>query len=377
MVIPRISHLGLVMGVVTLQFFHNPAAKHVSQDDQTATSGISRSSLDAGMAALQPFYDSTTGLWNSAKWWNSANALETTIDYSAITQTDTYRSIISNTFDKQKHTNFFSPWFYDDEGWWALTWIKAYDLTGETRYLDMAKTLFDDMKGGWDSTCGGGIWWTKNRGYKNAIVNELFLAVAARLHLRTPEDSGAGSYIDWAQREWDWFKQSGMISGNLINDGLDGNCQNNKQTAWTYNQGVVLGGLVDLYHSTKDPALLTQAQAIADAAIHALAPEGILREPCEPAECGVDGLQFKGIFIRNLSYLYQSTPQPSYQAFILKNAGSVWSHRSPQNQFGLSWAEPFDMADAVRQSSAMDAINAALTLNVKAESPGNQSAAAP
>lgn len=322
-----------------------------------------RNRTDAGMVALQSFYNSSTGLWNTAGWWNAANALETTIDYCSVTNTSSYRSNILNTFEKNRSKNFLND-FYDDEGWWALTWIKAYDLTSEPRYLTMAKTIFDDLKKGWDGTCGGGIWWSKQRKYKNAIANELFLAIAARLHSRTQGDKGAGSYLDWAIREWNWFKNSGMINRDrLINDGLTSNCQNNGQTTWTYNQGVILGGLVDLYRGTNDAALLTQAQAIADAAIRALAPNGILREPCEP-DCGADGPQFKGIFVRNLLTLYQATRKPEYKTFLLQNADSIWMQcRNDANQFGLCWAGAFDRTDAARHSAAMDALNAALVVS--------------
>ena len=324
-----------------------------------------RERTEVGMKTLQSFYSASTGLWNTTGWWNSANVLEATIDYCRLTDSLTYRSNLLNTFEKNKRNNFLNE-FYDDEGWWALTWIKAYDLTGEQRYLNMAKTIFNDLKGGWDSTCGGGIWWSKQRSYKNAIANELFLAIAARLHLRTLGDKGAGSYLEWAQREWNWFKNTGMINrDNLINDGLDSTCKNNGQLTWTYNQGVILGGLVDLYRSTNDAGLITQARAIADAAIQALAPKGILREPCEP-DCGKDGPQFKGIFMRYLCDLYQVSQQSSYQDFILRNANSIWSNcRNDANQFGLSWAGAFDSADAARQSAAIDALNAALVVTAE------------
>jgi predicted alpha-1,6-mannanase (GH76 family) len=316
---------------------------------------------DAGMAVLQSFYNSTTGLWNTTGWWNSANALETTIHYCARTNSTSYRANIANTFDRHKSGNFLNK-FYDDEGWWALAWIAAYDLTSEDRYLNAAKTIFNDMKGGWDSTFSGGIWWTKDRNYKNAIANELFLSVAARLHLRMPGDRGSGSYLDWAQREWNWFERSGLInSSHLINDGLDSSGRNNGQTTWTYNQGVILGGLVDLYHSTNDSSLLTVAQSIADAAITLLVSNGILKEPCEPSNCGADGPQFKGIFIRNLYYLYQTTNKQIYKDFITRNADSIWlQNRNSVNQLGLCWTGVFDNADAARQCSAMDAINAAI-----------------
>lgn len=316
------------------------------------------------MAALQIFYNYSTGLWDSTEWWNAANALETTIDYSMLTDSLTYRSNIFNTFEKHKDKRFLNRWFRDDDGWWALAWIKAYDLTGETRYLNMSKTIFKDMTRGWDSNCGGGVWWKKNRRYKNAITNELFLSVAAKLHLRTPGDGGRGSYLDWAKQEWKWFKKTGLIKNNLVNDGLNRHCHNNGRTTWTYNQGVILSGLVDLYKSTNDASLLTQAQAIADTAMHKLARKGILREVCEP-DCGNDGSQFKGIFMRNLAYLYQTTNKQAYKDFITTNAQSIWLRsRNKANQFGLNWAGPFDGASAARQSSAMDTINAATLLGI-------------
>ncbi len=326
--------------------------------------GSDHASMAAGMAALQLFYNLSTGLWNSTNWWNSANALETTIDYSMVTNTRTYQGNIFNTFEKNKPSQFLNPWFNDDEGWWAITWIKAYDLTGETRYLTMAKTIFNDMKQGWDSTCDGGVWWHKKRQYKNAITNELFLTIAARLHLRTPGDKGAGSYLDWAEREWKWFKNTKLINqANLVNDGLDNDCKNNGQTTWTYNQGVILGGLVDLYKSTHDRDLLTQAHAIAQAAITHLSPNGVLQEPCDPAKCGDDAPQFKGIFMKNLAYLYQTSPKPEYKKFIAENARSIWwQSRNHLNQFGFSWADEFDLADAARQSAALDTLNAAFLL---------------
>lgn len=341
--------------------------------------GACHATAAAGMAALQVFYSSSTGLWKSTGWWNAANALETTIDYSRLTNQKKYHSVISNTYEKQKARGFFHADVYDDQGWWALTWIKAYDLTGEKRYLDTAKSIFKDMTKGWDSKCGGGMWWHKNRDYKNAITNELFFTVAIRLHQRTVNDYGRGSYIDWAKHGWNWFKRSGMINKkNLVNDGLDNRCRNNGKTTWTYNQGVVIGGLVDMYKSTKDRSYLKQADAIAKATIKHLSRNGILSEPCEP-NCGEDGPQFKGIFMRNLAYLQETAPDPQYKAFIIKNADTVWAKsRNDRDQFGLSWAREFDSADAARQSAAIDVLNAAIPLKdpscvVEKIPPNNQS----
>ncbi|HEX4714375.1 MAG TPA: glycoside hydrolase family 76 protein, partial [Ktedonobacteraceae bacterium] len=332
---------------------------------QTASAATNyRADADASAAALQGWYNSSNGLFNNVGWWNSANALGALIDYSALTRTSTYTNDISTTYAQNASGKFLNN-YYDDEGWWALTWVKAYDLTGNTTYLNAAKTIFSDMAGGWDNTCNGGVWWSKSKTYKNAIPNELFLALAAKLHQRTPGDSGTGSYLDWANKEWSWFSASGMInSSNLINDGLTSSCQNNGQTTWTYNQGVILGGLTDLSKMSGNTTYLSKAESIANAAITTLIdPNGVLQEPCEPANtCNGDSAQFKGILMRNLIYLYQSGNNATDATFLQHNADSLWNNdRNSSNQLGLRWSGPFDSADATRQSSAQDALNAALS----------------
>lgn len=326
---------------------------------QTASAPDYTSYATTAAGVEQQWFNASTGQFNTTGWWNSANALNALTDYMEATNTSTYEPDLATSFAVNKPGGFING-YYDDEGWWALNWINAYDLTGNTNYLDMAKSIFTNMTGGWGSTCGGGIWWNKAGTYKNAIANELFLTVAIRLHERTPNDS---TYMNWANREWTWFKGSGMInSSNLINDGLSlPSCTNNGATTWTYNQGVILGGLTDMYRSTDNRSYLQQAELIANAAItHLVNSNGILVEPCEP-NCGGDGPQFKGIFMRNLWYLYKFDNNPTYLQFIQKNVQSIWANdRNGQNQLGLMWAGPFDSADAARQSSAMDALNAAI-----------------
>lgn len=103
--------------------------------------------------------------------------------------------------------------------------LRAHDLQFGPQYINMANGIFEDMKAG-GSPCGG-IYWDKQHTYTNAIANELYLAVAASLANRMPSESKQ-YYLDVALNQWNWFKGSGMInSENLINDGLDGNCQNN------------------------------------------------------------------------------------------------------------------------------------------------------
>lgn len=158
---------------------------------------------------LQSFYDEADGLWSTTGWWNSANCLTVIGDFLALAVEEAgglnLENVLSNTFTQAQQTSqtatktlmkgtsirmFESRYaaspvlgesgfaargfsgfinnYYDDEGWWALAWIRAYDVTGNTEYLNMAESIFADMQGGVNGTCGGGIWWSKDRAYKNA-----------------------------------------------------------------------------------------------------------------------------------------------------------------------------------------------------------------
>jgi predicted alpha-1,6-mannanase (GH76 family) len=322
-----------------------------------------RARAAAGTRALQRWYLPHTGLWATTGWWNAANALTAVIRYIQHTGDLSCLGIIGNTFAAAQfeHSRFING-FFDDNGWWALAWVAAYDLTAESRYLSAARTIFAHNQGGWDDTCRGGLWWNQERKYKNAITNELFLTLAALLHQRTPGDQ---EYRTWALREWEWLRTSGLIGPHgLVNDGLTPACANNGGTTWTYNQGVILGGLAALYEITGDPAYLRQGEAIADATLSTLTdPRGILAEPCETSGCDGDQTQFKGIFVRYLHEFCQHSAKQAYRAFILANADSVWDNaRNAAGQFGLRWAGPFDAADASRQTSAVEVLTAAAGL---------------
>ncbi len=339
------------------------AAAHPESENR---SNLQRARLS--IRTLQSWYNKQTGLYRTTGWWNSANAITTLVDYSSVAHTKKFDSVFKNTFAAaQKTSPGFINDYYDDEGWWALAWIDAYDLTHRKPYLNMAESIFDNMAGGWSSTCSGGIWWSKKRNYKNAIANELFLSVAAYLANRAVTAQQRSAYLAWASREWQWLSHSGMINGHhLINDGLDNHCRNNNQTTWTYNQGVILGGLTELSRATHDPSLLHSAQNIASAVLSdptLMDKAGILHEPCEP-KCGADGTQFKGIFVRNLSELDQAASDPRYEKFILINADSIWVGAHPPGyQLGPIWSAPYGTANASTQSSAADALVAAMRLH--------------
>ena len=260
-------------------------------------------------------------------------------------------------------------------------------MTRQPRYLQRAQSIFEDLVNrSWsEQSCGGGCCW-QARGtngdvndmthcYKNAITSELFFSLSAQLmatYRTQGDDSRAMWAMAWAEKALRWFARSGMLnSSSLVNDGLDtfaqhpNICLNNRRTAYTYNQGVLLSGLGYLYAATHMeqrpvvPVLPTAERdevaptdgtdeegsqalpggrvALLKLAVKMIAAVwadnstltyrgsgGVLREVNEPdlgpdgtlpnlytGSPGTDGLQFKSVLLRHLRYLIDQVMEAS------------------------------------------------------------------
>ena len=321
--------------------------------------GAQAPSDEPAVEVLVRSYDAGSGVWPTTGWWNSANALNALTNYMIISGDHRYGWVVENTFTKKRNAarGDFTNDFIDDTGWWALAWISAYDLTGDTRYLQTAQRDVDFMWRYHDDVCGGGLWWTVDRDYKHAITNELFVQAAAQLAQRLGDRGSI--YLERAVTVWNWFQASGMINNELlVNDGLHtATCRNNGDTAWTYNQGVLLGGLVALARATKDDSYLQRARELADASTtsEALNVDGVLTEPCEPSGCDVDAPSYKGIYVRNLGELNRILDDHPYSDYLLYQALTAYHHnRTEDHEYGLHWAGPIKDLSGATQQSAVD-----------------------
>lgn len=370
----RLSSPDPFLGIVLAILMAGVPLKAAAQQ-QTAF----RKEAAAAVRTLDRWYDDSSGQYRTAGWWNNANAMTAVVDYMRLSGDTTYLRRIRRTFEKCRLfyiagpggmkipiRNFLND-YYDDEGWWALAWVDAYDLTRDQAYLAAARILFADMVAGWSDACGGGVWWKKPDHGKNAIENELFMLMAVRLHERTRDTAriAGRTCLEWSLVAWRWIRQKGLLNRDfLVEDGLNQDCQAVHSRNYTYNQGVILSGLDGLAAATGNRGLLDTALAIAHAAMkHLVYPDGILREPTEP-HCNQDAIQFKGIFMRHLAGLYLQTGDTAVRSFIRYNAAHLWTRArdTATGEIGSIWEGPFDAGDAGRQASAIDALNAAMAV---------------
>jgi len=291
------------------------------------------------IATLLRNFSPRTGRWRTptGEAWQPALAIEAVLSSYERNRDVRSLNVVEKSFARYRGRR---SRFFDDNGWYLNAWLRAYDATGDPKYLTEARALFAAMTLGWDERCGGGLWWNGDRTYKNAITNELFLLAAARLSRRT----GLDLYRQWARRTWSFIEASGLINeAGLVNDGLDADCRNNAQPTWTYNQGVLVGGLVELWRVTGEDALLATARRVADAAIANLTGDSVLRDLTEPDPSNADSHLFKGILAHHLARLHRldRSAQPGYGPFLAANAEAAWTRaRDPVRGVGLDWAGP-------------------------------------
>jgi len=96
-----------------------------------------------------------------------------------------------------------TTWF-DDNGWWGLAFLDAYEATGRPRYLNDAMIADQFISvSGWDTTPGrpGGLWWNTNHSFYAGETLAGGTLLSARLYAITHDQhylDDAVKYINWA-----------------------------------------------------------------------------------------------------------------------------------------------------------------------------------
>ena len=168
--------------------------------------------------------------------------------------------------------------------------------------------------------------WDKEHTQDNAINNELFVDVAASLGNRVLDNQQY--YTQYAVDNANWLLGAGLLSeNNTFHDGFDLLDCSTEGTVFTYNQGVIIGGLVELSKLTGNSSWLDSAASIAHGAVTTLVDSnGILTETGSYPTNDPTADMFKGVLARNLVYLHAARPDDSYVTLLTKSAISIWQN---------------------------------------------------
>lgn len=145
-------------------------------------------------------------------------------------------------------TGFLNP-FTDDMCWISLTLIHMTEATGDVKYVNMAKDIYDKyiITRAWSDSKGKGLPWKSNDKSRNACTNSPGCLIAAKLY----QKFGGDNYLDDAMTLYNY------IVNNLLKS--DGRVE---EPPLTYTQGTFGEACRQLYHITKDRQYMRKAELV-------------------------------------------------------------------------------------------------------------------
>ncbi|RSL67780.1 hypothetical protein CEP54_003110 [Fusarium duplospermum] len=306
-------------------------AASIAYDTMTYYSG-NTSTVPKDLGDLQdPYY-----------WWVAGALWGVMLDYYHFTGDPSYNDVIIQALlaptNLGPEHDYMPPEHADEEGnddlfFWGSAVLSAAERnfpqpnTTLPSWLDISANVFNELVGRWNtSACNGGLLWQifpenpNGLTYKNSVSNGGFFQLAARLARAT----GNSTYLDWANKVWDWSWEVGFIDKRNyhVYDGasvLD-NCEKTTYHSFTYTSGIYLYGAAVLANYTGKPEWEERSKRLLDGTDWFFSPfdnttDIMYEAACETVNtCNWDMSTFKGYLSR---FMYQSIQmQPSLRDHV-------------------------------------------------------------
>lgn len=194
--------------------------------------------------------------------------------------------------------------FHDDMAWLALALGRVAQVTGAAH--TRARTALTSR-------------------LRNAPAN----GPAAIVFARANDREAATTIVQWLTTTLA-DPPTGLIIDGVYPDGQ-------RETAlYTYNQGVTLGALVEVYRLDPDPTWSARAADLVDAVQTGLTRAGVLF-----GQGGGDGALFAGICARYLTLAVRYLDLDVAPGIALASAQAAWDGRDPTTgRFTADWSQP-------------------------------------
>jgi predicted alpha-1,6-mannanase (GH76 family) len=274
-------------------------------------------------------------------FWTSAELIEMVEDACQRTGAPVYKQMLvalMNGFVSAHGTDWAVRTWNDDIMWAIIASARAYQITGDTSYRDMAMLNFDQTYArAWSADLGGGLWWTTQRTEKNTTTNGPG-AIAACLLYQTSHDP---KYLREAEGLYAWERKylfdpaTGQVFDN-IRSAAGSPGYTRAPWKFTYNQGTVIGAADLLFKITGKRGYYSDALRALTYTRSDLTVGGILqREGNGKGDTG----GFKGIFARWAVGFTRDNHITAFDAWLRQNADTAWAHRNGSGLVGDDWAQ--------------------------------------
>ena len=290
---------------------------------------------------------STGWVIGNGGWWGDAEMFEIVLDALETTGDQQYATMFENLY-----TNFLSrngsTWYQkgvsgyneynDDIAWMCIACIRAYLLTGTTKYRTTAKTNFDGMFKRADCYGNDLLQWKHSSDSKgtNSCINGPAAVCACYLAIAQADTS----YYQKARKTYlaeraTLFEMSGGKPTGAVWDSYDQGTGNYNKWCSTYNQGTNLGAAIMLYNHYGETMFKEDADAIIKWSEANMANSKGIIHVCQTVSG--DLTNFKGIMLRYLRMYAETFNAPSHYAWIAKNAYHAWNNRNSSGITSSAW----------------------------------------
>ena len=277
---------------------------------------------------------STAYFWNSISKtdrdsnWGAALEIEGIEDAYEITGDPGQRTLINNLLTTFLSTitplnTWSSDTWNDDIGWMCIVMVRGYQMTGNTNFLNAAKSGFDmAFARGWDTQYNGGGIWEKHDAAspdKNSLSNNSLGKAAVMIYM----SNGDTAYFDKAKQIYSWVwhhlydSSSGLVYTFIAPDGTV-----NKSSA-VYNQGTFADYANLMYEAGAGGTYLDDAKRTLNYGINNETSGGIFNNTSTSTRTWADD------FARALGHVCGYTPSlwSTYYPFMVNQCNAIWSHR--------------------------------------------------
>ncbi len=290
---------------------------------------------------------STGWVIGNGGWWGDAEMFEIVLDALETTGDQQYATMFENLY-----TNFIArnkeTWYQqgvsgyneynDDIAWMCIACVRAYLLTGQTKYRTTAKKNFDGMFARADCYGNDLLQWKHSSTSKgtNSCINGPAAVCACYLAIAQADTT----YYQKARKTYmaergKLFEMSNGKPTGAVWDSYDQASGNYNKWCSTYNQGTNLGAAIMLYNHYGEQMFKDDADAIIKwSESHMANSQGIINA-CQTVSGDLCG--FKGIMLRYLRMYAESFNVPSHYAWIAKNAYHAWNNRNSAGITSSAW----------------------------------------
>lgn len=230
--------------------------------------------------------------------------------------------------------------FYDDNVWLGIDFTDFYHMTGEAKYLDKARIIWEFVMSGCDDVLGGGIYWCEQKKHsKNTCSNAPGAVFAFKLF----EATGDSIYYHQGAQLYAWTK--GMLQDPtdylyFDNLGLDYRLGRAK---FAYNSGQMMQAAALQYKLTGEESFLVDAHRLAKACHNYFFTD--FTTPAGDAFKMINkgDVWFTAVMLRGYIELYKIDKDPVYLNDFNKSLDYAWEHaRNEAGLFGTDFKAPAD-----------------------------------